>query len=78
MILMLNSGGTYGDLVVYYATSMIDLVTLAQEMIPVGSNYLWFYHAPFTASLNATGFKLDKSSQPNPLQVGQLHYRVAK
>lgn len=63
------SGGTFGDVIVYYSTSAIDLKTLAQSVIPAGSDYLWFYDGPVTGNASVSGTALDKSSQPNPLQV---------
>lgn len=73
MSLMYYRGGTYGDLKVYYSTSMIDLITLAAEMLPGGDDYLWFYQDPLAKRSNVTGTPLDKTNQANPLIVGYFY-----
>lgn len=54
---------------VYYSTAMVDLSVLAQNLAPSEENYLWFYDDPIDGSSSVSGTTLDKSSQPNPLQV---------
>ena len=65
------SGGLFGNLIVYYSTAMIDLLTLADDMIPVGGDNTWFYQSPYAGYINSSsaGITLDKSSQSNPLLV---------
>ena len=55
---------------VYYSTSMIDLVTLAQDMLPGDHlDFLWFFHGPIVGKYNTTGQPLDLRAQAHPLLV---------
>lgn len=74
------SGGTFGDLLVYYSTSMVDLLTLARDMTPsdvvAAADTLWFYDSPVDGHSSAPGNRLDRSSQPDPLQVRHIRHKV--